>query len=94
MTANPSLEMKFLRSDFDIFDKICVYLRIIDPDRVDLPCGAIGTYRILRRSAAIQNSGFYSSDRFDLKRLLDFEGEIMKLGRSCVASEYRNRPTM
>ena len=26
--------------------------------------------------------------------LFDFKGEIMKLGRSCVDPEYRNRPTM
>lgn len=94
MDASPSLEMKFLRSDFDSFDDICDHLLVICEDRVDLPSGVVGTYRILRRRVAMQSGGFYSSDEFDLTPLLDFEGEIMELGRSCVDPEHRNRPTM
>ena len=94
MGANPSLEMQLLRSDFDRFDEICDHLLVICEDRADLPCGVVGTYRILRKRTAIENGGFYSSDEFDLTPLLDFKGEIMELGRSCVDPEYRNRPTM
>ena len=94
MDANPSLEMQRLRPDFDRFDQICDHLLVICKDRDDLPCGVVGTYRILRQRAALQNGGFYSSDEFDLTPLLDFEGEIMALGRSCVDPEYRSRPTM
>ena len=94
MNANPSLEMELLRSDFDSFDEICDHLVVICENRTDLPCGVVGTYRMLRQSEAIQSGGFYSSDEFDLAPLLDFKGEIMELGRSCVDPEYRNRSTM
>jgi len=86
--------MQFLRSDFDSFDEICDHLLVICDDRADLPCGVFGTYKILRRSIAMQSSGFHSSYEFDLTPLLDFEGEIMELGRSRVDPKHRNRPTM
>ena len=94
MNATPSLGMQFLLSDFDSFDEICDHLLVICEDRADLPCGVIGTYRTLRRRVAMQSGGFYLSDEFDLIPLLDLEGEIMALGRSCVDPEHRNRPTM
>ena len=94
MNANPSSEMQLLRSDFDSFDEICDHLLVICEGRADLPSGVVGTYRILRQRVAIQSGGFYSSDEFDLTPLLDFKGEIMELGRSCVDPEYPNGPPM
>ncbi|MBK20579.1 MAG: hemolysin-like protein [Rhodospirillaceae bacterium] len=94
MRAIPSPEMKALRLDFDSFDEVCDHLLVFCKDRTDLPCGVVGTYRILRHSIAKRNQGFYSANEFDLKPLLEVDGEIMELGRSCVDLEYRNRPTM
>ena len=94
MGAIPTEEMQILRSDFDVFDEMCDHLLVICKDRTDLRCGVVGTYRILRGSVAAQSQGFYSADEFDLGSLLEVRGEIMELGRSCVDSDHRNRPTM
>jgi len=94
MSAIPSPRMKALRSDFDSFDEFCDHLLVICKDRTDLPCGVVGTYRILRRSVALLRGGFYSADEFDLSPLFGVEGEIMELGRSCVDLDHRTKPTM
>lgn len=94
MGAIPSPRMKVLRSDFDSFDEVCDHLLVICSDRTDLPCGVVGTYRILRRSVALLKGGFYSANEFDLSPLFRIEGEIMELGRSCVDPDHRTKPTM
>ncbi len=45
-----------------------------------------------RRRTAL--GGFYSAGEFDIARLVAYPGEILELGRSCVDSAYRQRPTM
>ncbi|MBP7282568.1 MAG: GNAT family N-acetyltransferase [Leptospiraceae bacterium] len=50
----------------------------------------VGTYRILKRSAARQNIGFYSENEFDLKKIYDFKEEVAEVGRSCVHQDYRD----
>ncbi|NKB20421.1 MAG: GNAT family N-acetyltransferase [Alphaproteobacteria bacterium] len=94
MDAVPTPAMRILRSDFDNFDEVCDHLLVICEDRADLPCGVVGTYRILRRSVAMRGEGFYSADEFNLRPLLENDGEIMELGRSCVDVDHRTRPTM
>src|SRR5262249_62198799 len=54
----------------------------------------VGTYRLLRRSVAERNGGFYTETEFDIAPLLAVEGELLELGRSCVEAAYRTRPTM
>ena len=54
----------------------------------------IGTYRLLRRSVAERHGGFYTQTEFDIAPLLAVPGELLELGRSCVAAAYRTRPTM
>lgn len=94
MSAHPSVEVETAKRDFDRFDAICDHLLVIDEQRADLPGGVVGTYRLLRSSVAQQNGGFYSSDEYEISRLVGFGGETLELGRSCVEEEYRNRPTM
>ena len=94
MSAIPSAEVAAARRDFDRFDDICDHLLVIDTKRDDLPGGGVGTYRLLRSTVAEQNGGFYTSDEFEIARLVSGEGETLELGRSCVEEEYRNRPTM
>ena len=94
MSAIPSAEVAAARRDFDRFDDICDHLLVIDTKRDDLPGGVVGTYRLLRSTVAEQNGGFYTSDEFEIARLVSGEGETLELGRSCVEEEYRNRPTM
>lgn len=94
MSAIPSAEVTATRRDFDRFDDICDHLLVIDTKRDDLPGGVVGTYRLLRSSVAEQNGGFYTSDEYEIGRLISGAGETLELGRSCVEIEYRNRPTM
>ncbi len=94
MGAIPSANCRALRRDFDNFDAVCDHLLVIDRQSGDFPCGVVGTYRLLRRSAALDRGGFYTANEFDIAYLLAHGGEIMELGRSCVAPAYRDRPTM
>ncbi|GLQ06105.1 GNAT family N-acetyltransferase [Sneathiella chinensis] len=95
MGATPSAEIRAEERDFDAFDDYCDHLVVIDTGRstVGNPC-VVGTYRLLRRSVAEQNSGYYSASEFDLSRLAGYAGEHVELGRSCVDPEYRGKAIM
>jgi len=94
MGAIPSAPCLSRRRDFDEFDAACDHLLVIDHHRDDLPCGVVGTYRLLRRAPALAHDGFYTAGEFDIRRLLASQGEILELGRSCVDEASRDRPTM
>lgn len=94
MKAAASADCRSRRRDVDAFDSVCDHLLVIDRQRSDLPCGVVGTYRLLRRSRAPARDGFYTAGEFDISYLLAQRGEILELGRSCVEPASRNRPTM
>jgi putative hemolysin len=94
MAARPSPEMAARGRDFDRFDDICDHLMVIDHDRGPGVDGVVGTYRLIRRSAAAQIGRFYSSSEYDISRLVAYPGEVLELGRSCVNANYRTRGTM
>lgn len=90
MAARPTPDMLKAGRDFDDFDRICDHLLV-----VDVTSGAVvGTYRLIRRSAAVPHGGFYSAGEYDIAPLLAHPGEILELGRSCVAEGYRTRAAM
>jgi putative hemolysin len=76
--------------DTDAYDAYCDHLIVKDlvGDKV------VGTYRLLRQSVAERNIGFYSENEFDLTRLKQLPGELLELGRSCVAHSHRNATTI
>ena len=76
--------------DFDAFDGFCDHLIVMDTsiDRV------IGTSRLIRRSVAARHGGHYSASEYDIRPVLDYPGEILEVGRSCVDAGYRTRGTM
>lgn len=94
MSARPSDEMRSRRRDFDSHDECFDHLLVIDHDRPHPQDSVVGTYRLNRRSEAMRKGGFYTASEYDISELLASSGEIMELGRSCVAAEYRNRATM
>ncbi len=94
MAAHPSAAVSAAGRDMDRFDAIADHLLVIDHDLGQGPQSVVGTYRLLRRSIADQHGGFYSVDEYDIAPLLRQSGEILELGRSCVAAPYRTRPTM
>jgi len=80
--------------DVDRFDAVADHLLVLDHDLGDGPAAVVGTYRLIRRPGAAKLGGFYSAAEYDLAPLLTFPGEVMELGRSCVAGPYRTRGTL
>ncbi len=71
------------KRDFDRYDDFCDHLLVLDEGKV------VGTYRMLRRSIAALNGGHYTASEFNIKPLLEYPGEILEVGRSCVDQNYR-----
>lgn len=85
MGARPDADALASGLDVDRFDSVCDHLLAIVGGEV------VGTYRLIRRQAAAAAGGFYSADEFDINRLVRQPGEILELGRSCVAARWRSR---
>ena len=94
MKARPTPDVAARRRDFDAFDQVCDHLLVLDRRRGDGPGGIVGTYRLIRRSAAARMGRFYSSAEFDIQPMIDFPGEVLELGRSCIERDARNTATM
>lgn len=80
--------------DADEFDAVADHLLVLDHDLGDGPGAVVGTYRLIRRAGAAKLGRFYSESEYDISRLLAYPGEVMELGRSCVAAPYRTRGTL
>ncbi|MFN7928904.1 MAG: GNAT family N-acyltransferase [Blastocatellia bacterium] len=76
--------------DSDAYDAYCDHLIVKDL----LTGKVVGTYRLLRQSVAERQIGFYSENEFDLTPLKRLPGELLELGRSCVAHTHRNATTI
>jgi putative hemolysin len=94
MGAEPTPDMARTRRDVDRFDEVADHLLVIDHARGAGPQGVIGTYRLIRRSAAQRVGRFYSAEEYDISTMVAYPGEILELGRSCVDVSARNRPIM
>jgi putative hemolysin len=93
MGARPGVEIARARRDMDEFDPVCDHLLVVE----HLPGGepkVVGTYRLLRRAAMQTIGRFYSAGEFNIRAVLDYPGEILEVGRSCVDPGYRNRAVM
>src|SRR4051794_35710053 len=94
MSAHPSPEMAAQQRDFDAFDEVCDHLLVLDRRRGEGPEGIVGTYRLIRRTAAAKIGRFYSSAEYDIQKMADYPGELPEAGRSCIAKDARNTATM
>jgi putative hemolysin len=75
--------------DADPYDAVCDHLLVEDHGRV------VGTYRLLRQSVAARHSGFYTAGEYAIAPMLAAaQGELLELGRSCVAPGYRDAGTI
>jgi putative hemolysin len=90
MKARPTEAMEAAKRDFDDFDTVCDHLLVIDHNLPE-DDWVVGTYRLIRREMAARRGSFYSADEFDISRLIEYPGEILELGRACVAPAYRGR---
>jgi putative hemolysin len=99
MGAHPTVAMRNAARDFDVYDGVCDHLLVIDhgvPGARAVP-QVVGTYRLLRQSVAEKHHGFYSAHEYDLSPLIAGSaatGQLLELGRSCVAPAHRNSATI
>lgn len=96
MGATPNRASLSAGRDVDPYDMICDHLLVIDHEAEGRP-HVVGTYRLLRQLVASMHHGFYSAGEYDLAPLLaasESGGQLLELGRSCVAPEYRNNTTI
>lgn len=68
--------------DIDQFDEGCDHLVIIDK----LSSKVIGTYRL---NLSRFQQGYYSSQEFNLRRVLEQPGLKLELGRACIHKDHR-----
>ena len=94
MQAKPGAEQRRLGLEFDFYDDYADHLLVFDRQLGDGPRAVIGTYRLMRRPQAERAGQFYTVDEYDISSLLAYDGEIMELGRSCVAAQYRTGAIM
>ena len=94
MKAKPDAEMARVRRDIDPFDGACEHLLVCDTERGQGAESIIATYRLLRGENARKLGRFYSAGEYDITPLMNYSGEALELGRSCVDQDYRGRPTM
>lgn len=92
--AKPDEEARQSLRDRDRYDAVADHLLVIDHAQGDGPDSIVGTYRLIRRQAADRLGQFYSEDEYDLTSILAYDGQVLELGRSCVAAEYRSRAAM
>jgi putative hemolysin len=94
MSAHPTPEMAAQRRDFDPFDDVCDHLLVLDRRRGEGPEGIVGNYRLFRRAHAAKMGRYYSSAEYDITKIVEYPGEVLELGRSCIAKDARNTATM
>jgi L-ornithine Nalpha-acyltransferase len=100
MSARPDAVSRMFRRDADRFDAACDHLLVIDHAARGRFGGTrskvVGTYRLMRQSAANRLGGFYTQGEFDLAPLIARHpgARFLELGRSCVLKPYRTKKTV
>src|ERR1700745_3029350 len=94
MQARLTPEIAAIKRDIDPFDEVCDHLLVLDRRRGEGPESIVGTYRLIRRVAAAEMGRFYSSAEYDIQKVIDYPGEVLEVGRSCIAKDARNTATM
>lgn len=100
MSAKPDVVSRMFRRDADRFDAACDHLLVIDHAARGRFGGVkpkiVGTYRLMRQSAAARLGGFYTQGEFDLAPMIACHPgqRFLELGRSCVLEPYRSKKTV
>jgi len=92
--ATPTDEMRKAKRDLNPLDEIMDHLVVIATDPTTNEDSIVGTYRLLRQSVAEEHGRFYSSDEYDLTKLINSDNTLLELGRSCVLADYRTKPIL
>lgn len=78
------------RLDIDEFDQFCMHLGVRERDTGQL----VATTRLLNSANARKLGTFYSEHEFQLHGLDQLSGEVLEVGRTCVAQKYRTGATI
>ncbi|MFI5361517.1 MAG: GNAT family N-acetyltransferase [Elusimicrobiota bacterium] len=78
------------RLDVDRFDPHCAHLLVREGSNGRV----VATTRLLGAADALGAGGFYSSQEFDLTRILTLPGRLLEVGRTCVARDRRDGATL
>jgi putative hemolysin len=84
------LKSEHLGLDRDRYDHFVKHLIVRDTYQRKI----IGYTRILTRDMANIVGGFYSSNEFDLTRIMSLHGNIIEIGRTCIHRDYRRGGTI
>ena len=76
--------------DMDDYDDHCMHIGVRDLNSGRL----VATTRLLDHRAASSLGRFYSEEEFSLHGLVQLQGPILELGRTCVDAAYRNGGTI
>ncbi len=71
--------------DVDEYDEYCLHLIVIDKESQAI----VGTYRMHPGMVARKGIGFYSEREYTIRGLEKIADDVIEMGRSCVAAEYR-----
>lgn len=74
------------RLDQDEFDAYCDHLLVRDSRTLQV----VGTYRMLKPSAACDIGKLYCESEFDLSRIAHLRGTMVEAGRACIHPAYRS----
>ena len=92
--AKPSIEVSKAKRDFDRYDHFADHLIVLDKTIVDKDKQIVGTYRMLREDKAKECGQFYTSDEFDISKLITNYSGLLEMGRSCVLEPYRTKAVL
>ncbi|MES2573281.1 MAG: GNAT family N-acetyltransferase, partial [Verrucomicrobiota bacterium] len=85
LERSAGLEKSYLTGrDEDHFDPVCVHLLVEHGGEV------VGTYRMQTGKNAALHRGYYSAREFDFEPFETLRGELLEVGRACVARPHRN----
>lgn len=76
--------------DEDPFDVVCDHLVVEARETHEI----VGTYRMQSGETAARHLGFYSQQEFDFTPFDRVRGEVLELGRACVAAAHRNQTVL
>ncbi len=92
--AKRSPEIEAEKRDFDYFDEFTDHLVVIDTSIIDETKAIVGTYRMLGEDQAKKAGRFYTSDEFDISKLVSNYTGLLEMGRSCVLEPYRTKAVL
>ncbi len=85
--------MESFKKETDRFDKYSDHIVVTYKKSKFSKMKIIGTYRLLKQDVAINKSGFYSSNEYNLEKLISSNKyhKMLELSGSCIHENFRNK---